>query len=99
MDSKRPKLMGSANGSAPVPRRTPEDIDIDEDVEEAVAREIDNDQDDYAEVDFETALDVDLELDIGEAGRNWERPSAPHINPDAESLGRSSGPATRCKSQ
>jgi hypothetical protein len=35
-------------------------------------------------------LDEDLEIELGEAGRNWERPPVPAFDPQQESLSTSS---------
>ena len=33
------------------------------------------------------AEEVDISFDVGEAGRNWERPAPPRLRPGADSLG------------
>ncbi len=43
-------------------------------------------EDDAEDVDIRL-LEEDLELHLGEAGRNWERPAPPFIDPKADSLG------------
>ncbi len=43
-------------------------------------------EDDGEDVD-ERLLEEDLELHIGEAGRNWKRPAPPPLNPASKSLG------------
>lgn len=57
--------------------------DYDRDDEEDFDREVDD------ETEFTAAEErVDVELDIGEAGRNWERPPPPRISPSTDSIGK-----------
>lgn len=43
-------------------------------------------EDDAEDVDIRL-LEEDLELHLGEAGRNWERPAPPPIDPKNDSIG------------
>ena len=53
------------------------------------------DEDDIAEEqglndeeDVLAAEETDITVDLGEAGRNWERPEPPRLNASAQSLGK-----------
>ena len=43
-------------------------------------------EDDADDID-QHMLEEDLELHLGEAGRNWERPAPPPLDPSTQSLG------------
>ena len=57
-------------------------------LEEDLDAEIDAQQDQLAEDDVDAMmLDDDIELHLGEAGRNWTRPEPPPLDPKTQSLG------------
>jgi len=58
----------------------------DEAIEEQVALLPESLEDDGDDVD-QQMLEDDLELHLGEAGRNWERPAPPPLEPSTQSLG------------
>ena len=58
-------------------------------LEDDLEAEIDNEQD-LAEEDVDAImLDDGIELELGEAGRNWERPEPKSHDPKKDKLGRS----------
>lgn len=58
-------------------------------LEEDLDADIDAQQDQLAEDDVDAMmLDDDIELHLGEAGRNWTRPEPPPLNPKKDSLSR-----------
>ena len=58
-------------------------------VEEDLEAEIDNEQE-LAEEDVDAMMfDDGIELELGEAGRNWERPEPKPHDPKMDKLGRS----------
>lgn len=58
-------------------------------LEEDLEAEIDNEQE-LAEEDVDAMMfDDGIELELGEAGRNWERPEPKPHDPKAHKLGRS----------
>ena len=63
-------------------------------LEEDLDAEIDAQQDQLAEDDVDAMmLDDDIELNLGEAGRNWTRPEPPPLDPKTQSLGVLGKPA------
>ena len=58
-------------------------------IEEQMAVLPESPEDDADDID-QHMLEEDLELHLGEAGRNWERPAPPPLDPSAQSLGESS---------
>ena len=58
-------------------------------MEEDLEAELDaQQQDQMGEDDFDTMmLDDDIELHLGEAGRNWTRPEPPPVDPKKDALG------------
>ena len=52
-------------------------------------------EDDADDID-QHMLEEDLELHLGEAGRNWERPAPPPLDPSTQSLGEPAGHALSC---
>ena len=81
MDAKRPlaapRGSGTSSGQAPSKRRNagPDDGDARFESFELDAEDMD-----------ERLMEEDLEVDIGEAGRNWERPPAPDLDPGTDSI-------------
>lgn len=65
-------------GSAPSGGHTYED--------ELVDIELDNELDDAGEDEAGRQASEDIELHLGEAGRNWERPPAPALDQRTDSL-------------
>ena len=49
-------------------------------------------EDDADDID-QHLLEEDLELHLGEAGRNWERPAPPPLDPSMQSLGELLSPS------
>lgn len=58
----------------------------DEAIEEQMALLPESPEDDADDID-QHMLEEDLELHLGEAGRNWERPAPPPLDPSMQSLG------------
>ena len=88
MDSSKRRLSGPAPGgpaqkrpSIPAPGATE-----DEAIEEQVGLLPESPEDDADDID-QHMLEEDLELHLGEAGRNWERPAPAPIDPSTQSLG------------
>ena len=80
MDAKRPLAAprGSGASSGPPSKRQnggPDDGDARFESFELDAEDMD-----------ERLMEEDLEVDIGEAGRNWERPPAPDLDPITDSI-------------
>ena len=73
-----PQKKGSGSGEM-------EDEVLDEQLEGRPQQALPEDELDIDDVD-ERLLEEELELHIGEAGRNWERPAPPPLNPAAEAL-------------
>lgn len=58
-------------------------------LEDDLDAELDAQQDQNAEDDVDAMmLDDDIELHLGEAGRNWTRPEPPPLDPQKDSLSR-----------
>ena len=58
-------------------------------LEEDLEAELDAEQDQLAEEDVDAMMfDDDIELHLGEAGRNWERPEPTPHNPKSDRLGQ-----------
>ena len=58
--------------------------------EDDIAEELVGDEED----EVLGAEETDISLDLGEAGRNWERPEPPRLIPAAQSLGTACPPAS-----
>ena len=91
MDSSKRRLSGAApRGSA---QKRPNAAVVkaveEEPAEEPVAVLPESPQEDDAEDVDQHMLEEDLELHLGEAGRNWERPAPPPIDVSVQSLGLS----------
>ena len=89
------KRRRDGNGpSAPHPKRVPPNAgsgDVDDElVDEAFGARapegLQDDDIDAEDVD-ERLLEEELELQLGEAGRNWERPAPPPITPATDPVG------------
>ena len=82
VDAKRP---ATDDGDVLPPKRATGGSDaLDEDLE----AELDAAEDQQAEEDVDAMmLDDDIELHLGEAGRNWERPAPEPHDPKKDTLG------------
>ena len=91
MDSSKRRLSGAApRGSAQKRPNAAVVKDIEEETaEEPVAVLPESPQEDDADDVDQHMLEEDLELHLGEAGRNWERPGPPPIDASMQSLGLS----------
>lgn len=88
MDSSKRRLSGPAPGG-PAQKRPniPAPGAIEDDaIEEQVGLLPESPEDDADDID-QHMLEEDLELHLGEAGRNWERPAPAPIDPSTQSLG------------
>lgn len=90
MDSSKRRLSGAAP-TGPASKRPsvpagPQENE-EEPIEEQVALLQESPEDDADDID-QHLLEEDLELHLGEAGRNWERPAPAPINPATDSLGK-----------
>lgn len=86
MDSTKRTLEGPTPSGPPLKRQNDSGGAEEELVDEQFDTVPENLEDDGEDVD-ERLLEEDLELHIGEAGRNWKRPAPPPLNPASESLG------------
>ena len=89
MDSSKRRLSGAApRGSAQKRPNAAVVKDLEEEpTEEPVTVLPESPQEDDADDIDQHLLEEDLELHLGEAGRNWERPAPPPIDASVQSLG------------
>lgn len=88
MDSTKRTLEGPSPSGPPL-KRQHDSGGVEEDLlDEQLETVPENLEDDGEDMD-ERLLEEDLELHLGEAGRNWKRPAPPPLNPASESLGSS----------
>ncbi|KAK9824535.1 hypothetical protein WJX72_011160 [[Myrmecia] bisecta] len=80
MDNKRSWQGGGSKG--PPAKRPSGSGGMDDDL---VAQSFEADAD-VADEDIDLHIEEEMEIDLGEAGRNWERPAAPAINPQKDPL-------------
>ncbi|CAL8467309.1 g6846 [Coccomyxa elongata] len=85
MDSTKRTLEGPTPSGPPLKRQHDSGGVEEELLDEQFETVPENLEDDGEDVD-ERLLEEDLELHIGEAGRNWKRPAPPPLNPASESL-------------
>lgn len=78
-----PKRPAGKEADAPPAKRSHGSSGLEEDLD----AELDAQQDHLAEDDVDAImLDDDIELHLGEAGRNWTRPEPPPLDPKKDSL-------------
>ena len=87
MDATKRGLEGAGPSGPPLKRRNDSGGAEDELVEQQFEAVPENLEDDGEDVDVRL-LEEDLELHLGEAGRNWKRPDPPPRNTATDSLGR-----------
>lgn len=86
MDTSKRSFEG-AGPSGPPMKRQNDSGGVEELVDEQFEGVPENLEDDGEDVDVRL-LEEDLELHLGEAGRNWKRPDPPPRDPATDSLGR-----------
>ena len=94
MDSSKRRLSGPGPTGASQKRpnvSAPGGVE-DEAIEEQMALLPESPEDDADDID-QHLLEEDLELHLGEAGRNWERPAPPPLDPSMQSLGELLSPS------
>lgn len=86
MDTSKRSLEGAGPSGPPLKRLNESGGLEDEPVDEQLDAVPENLEDDAEDVD-ERLLEEELELHLGEAGRNWKRPAPPPLNSATQSLG------------
>lgn len=76
---------GNAGGANKRPHANPGPVE-DELIADAEAASAEADAFGEDEPDFRQEEELDFELDIGEAGRNWERPPPPALRPSRDPI-------------
>lgn len=96
------KRLASAQAEAPSAKRPSGQGSggLEEDLDAELDAQQQQQQDQMGEDDFDTMmLDDDIELHLGEAGRNWTRPEPALVDPQKDALGQDISFEQRCCKQ